>query len=145
MTQPRINKFNGDYAFLSNFYEHTIVFEGRTYRTSEHAYQAAKTIIEAEKILFERQKITPSYAKRMGQTVTMRSDWEDVKIPIMYAILKEKFLDSKLKTMLTNTQGSYLEEGNYWHDTFWGICRGKGTNHLGIILMEIRDELMGKI
>jgi len=33
-----------------------------------------------------------------------------------------------------------------WHDKFWGICictkcANKGENHLGKILMEVREEL----
>ena len=31
-----------------------------------------------------------------------------------------------------------LVEGNYWGDTFWGICNGEGTNWLGILLMAER-------
>lgn len=34
-----------------------------------------------------------------------------------------------------------LIEGNYWHDTYWGVCEGVGENHLGKLLMEIRNEL----
>ena len=35
----------------------------------------------------------------------------------------------------------YLEEGNTWHDTYWGVCNGKGKNKLGKILMQVREEL----
>jgi predicted NAD-dependent protein-ADP-ribosyltransferase YbiA (DUF1768 family) len=34
-----------------------------------------------------------------------------------------------------------LVEGNYWHDTFWGVCNGVGENYLGEILMHVRQEL----
>ena len=35
-----------------------------------------------------------------------------------------------------------LVEGNYWKDTFWGVDEKLGgKNHLGRILMEIREEL----
>ena len=39
-----------------------------------------------------------------------------------------------------------LEEGNTWHDTFWGVDAktGEGLNHLGRILMKVRDELREK-
>ena len=36
-----------------------------------------------------------------------------------------------------------LIEGNVWNDTFWGVCNGKGHNHLGKILMKVRDEIRG--
>ena len=32
-------------------------------------------------------------------------------------------------------------EGNNWNDRFWGVCRGKGENQLGKILMKVRSEL----
>ena len=32
-------------------------------------------------------------------------------------------------------------EGNNWNDTFWGVCRGKGRNELGKVLMKVRSEL----
>ena len=34
-----------------------------------------------------------------------------------------------------------LVEDNAWGDTFWGRCNGIGKNHLGKILMVIREEL----
>ena len=39
-----------------------------------------------------------------------------------------------------------LIEGNNWHDVFWGKCscprcNGGGQNHLGKILMKVREEL----
>ena len=45
-----INKFDGKYAFLSNFAESKISFEGLTYPTVEHAFQAAKTLDEEERL-----------------------------------------------------------------------------------------------
>ena len=34
--------FRGEYRFLSNFYEHPIVYQGVEFKTTEHAYQALK-------------------------------------------------------------------------------------------------------
>lgn len=31
-------------------------------------------------------------------------------------------------------------EVNNWGDTYWGVCNGIGDNHLGKILMKIRDN-----
>ena len=74
-----INRFDGPYAFLSNFFFSPIEYEGITYPTVEHAFQAAKTLNP-----IERQAIadlpTPGAAKRAGRQVTLRKDWEDVKI-----------------------------------------------------------------
>jgi predicted NAD-dependent protein-ADP-ribosyltransferase YbiA (DUF1768 family) len=39
------------------------------------------------------------------------------------------------------TFDGHIEEGNWWNDTFWGVCRGKGHNNLGKLIMQIRGEL----
>ena len=31
--------------------------------------------------------------------------------------------------------------GGGWGDVFWGVCKGKGKNRLGRILMAVRQEL----
>lgn len=42
--------------------------------------------------------------------------------------------------MLLKTGDEELVEGNTWGDTFWGVCKGKGRNELGKILMKVREE-----
>lgn len=60
----------------------------------------------------------------------------------MYLVVKSKFeQNSDLKDKLIATGDEYLEEGNTWNDTYWGVCRGKGKNILGKILMRVREEL----
>ena len=59
----------------------------------------------------------------------------------MYRILRAKFLKEPQRSLLLKTGNSHLEETNYWHDTFWGVYNGKGENHLGRLLMIVRDEL----
>ena len=39
------------------------------------------------------------------------------------------------------TEDAELVEDNWWGDKFWGVCNGEGENHLGKLLMKIRDEL----
>jgi len=34
-------------------------------------------------------------------------------------------------TKLLSTGNCEIQEGNYWGDTFWGVCKGKGENNLG--------------
>jgi ribA/ribD-fused uncharacterized protein len=136
-----IDKFEGSYQFLSNFYPCYVEFEGKTYASTEHAFQAAKTLDpqEREKI---RKAGTPGTAKRLGKKVHLRKDWESVKIEVMHAVLQQKFKrGSPLAKMLLETGDQELVEGNTWNDTFWGKCRGKGKNHLGRLLMLVRQEL----
>ena len=42
------------------------------------------------------------------------------------------------------TGDAELVEGNTWNDTYWGVCNGVGHNHLGKILMQVRQELQVK-
>jgi predicted NAD-dependent protein-ADP-ribosyltransferase YbiA (DUF1768 family) len=58
----------------------------------------------------------------------------------MEEILRMKFADERLRDKLTSTAPVELVEGNWWGDTFWGVCKGVGENHLGRLLMKIRDE-----
>lgn len=61
----------------------------------------------------------------------LRNDWEDVKDSYMYKICKAKFSqNSELRHKLLKTGEKELVEGNPWHDTYWGICNGKGKTNL---------------
>lgn len=140
-TPKKIDRFTGKYIFLSNFHFPCYVyFEGRYYKSSEHAFQAAKTLDEVERDRIA-QSPTPYKAKRLGRKVKLRNDWDQVKLDVMEKILRNKFTDKNLKHALLETGDAELIEGNTWGDTYWGVCRGKGQNHLGKLLMKIRDEL----
>lgn len=116
-----IRSFSGEYAFLSNFLWEPMVYEGVTYSTVEHAFQAAKTEHEIERELI-RLAATPSRAKRLGRTVTLRSDWNTIRISIMRELLRIKFQSPALRERLLKTGQAELVEGNTWHDNFWGEC-----------------------
>lgn len=68
----------------------------------------------------------------------MRDDWDEVKISVMFYLLQQKFSDPHLWSLLIATGDQPIAEGNQWGDTFWGVCRGKGENHLGKMIMAIR-------
>ncbi len=135
--------FAGDHDFLSNFSFSSVHWEGVSYPTVEHAFQAAKTL-DPEERRRVRAASSPAGAKRIGRRVTLRKDWESVKVSIMEQLVREKFTAHlELRERLLATGGRELVEGNTWNDTFWGVCRGKGKNHLGKILMKVRTELRG--
>jgi predicted NAD-dependent protein-ADP-ribosyltransferase YbiA (DUF1768 family) len=71
----------------------------------------------------------------------MRSDWNDRKLAVMRDLVGQKFDNPALAMKLIATGNELLVEGNSWHDTYWGVCNGKGENHLGKILMEVRRML----
>lgn len=133
--------FRGVHKFLSNFYPAQISFDGYIYRSVEYAYQAAKTTDKKERHTV-RFAATPGVAKSIGKRLTLRPDWEDVKLSIMYHLLKQKFNEPTLKALLLRTRSRVLIEGNTWGDTYWGQCPiGNGDNNLGLLLMDIRKEL----
>ena len=127
------------YRFLSNFWLTPIKFRELIYSSVEAAYQAAKTLDPDARIAIS--KMTPGQAKRAGRKVYMRSDWEEIKIDIMILLNLQKYENPQLRATLLATGDAKLIEGNTWGDRFWGVYAGKGENHLGIILMEIRDGL----
>lgn len=134
--------FRGNYRFLSNFFPCSVLYDGYFHTSSEHAFQAAKTNIFEHKT-YVRQAATPGEAKARGKIVTLRPDWEEVKIPIMTDIVRVKFKDNGLRFQLDQTGDAELVEGNTWGDTFWGVCHGMGENWLGRILMQVRAENRG--
>lgn len=133
-----IDSFTGEYRFLSNFWLCNIEVEGLTFPSVENAYQAAKSRDDARDAEFTL--ITPAVAKRLGRKLLIRHDWDRVKLTIMRDLLRLKFSDRELMNMLRGTGDALLVEGNTWRDTYWGVCAvsGRGENHLGKLLMEIR-------
>lgn len=146
-----INSFEGKYEFLSNFYEVPFRWRGNEYPTVEHAFQAAKTLDP-----IKRQEITaaptPGRAKRLGRSVHLRPDWENVKEQVMYECVSAKFhQDVSLTLALLATGDEELVEGTLWCDNEWGDCKCpkcvniKGKNKLGKILMRVREELRAEL
>lgn len=136
--------FRGRWRILSNFYILGFAsYGGQEYKTSEHAFQAAK-FVEPEIRAEIRKAETPGEAKRIGRHYPISTpDWEDVKIGVMDTVLESKFRSAMNRAKLLATRDAYLEEGNTWGDTFWGVCDGEGRNELGKALMRRRQELGG--
>lgn len=141
-----ITSFRNKYYFLSNFYIcPTIYKNGKVYQTVEHAFQACKTNNKQEHEII-RLAETATKAKQLGKLVLLRNDWDIIKDTVMYSLVYQKFTkNNNLRTLLLETNNEYLIEGNWWKDKYWGACfeNGQwiGENKLGLILMQIRDEL----
>jgi len=134
-----IDAFEGKFRFLSNFSPSIVCFEDMEFPSVEHAYQAAKTLdMELRKKI--RDAKTPNEAKKLGRRVKLRPDWENIKLGIMRELVHQKFSIPELRQLLLDTGDAELIEGNWWGDIFYGVCRGNGLNHLGRILMEIREN-----
>lgn len=144
-----IDKFENEYAFLSNFYPSPIQERGINYATVEHYFQAQKTTVP-----FERHAIaaaaTPGRAKQEGRRITLRKNWEEIKEQVMLDGLRLKFAIPELAEKLLATGEAELVEGTTWHDNIWGNCSCPecenipGQNKLGKLLMLVREELKNK-
>ncbi len=130
-----IDTFRGEYSFLSNFYIE------RNGKSLEHLYQASKAT-NMEDYLRIINADTPAYAKKLGKSIKIREDWYTYKFTIMEYLLIQKFSDKTLARKLLDTGNSVLVENNTWGDRIWGVCDGIGQNHLGKMLMKIRDEFL---
>jgi ribA/ribD-fused uncharacterized protein len=134
-----INSFSGKYSFLSNMYPYYIEFGGLAYPSSENAYQAMKCADQSEHAKFTL--VDPKSSKKLGRKVKMRSGWDLMKIEIMEKVLEVKFAQGNIMSRLLDETGdALLVEGNWWNDTFWGVCKGEGRNELGKLLMKIRSQ-----
>ena len=135
-----IREFIDAYAFLSNFYHSPVKYRNLIYLNAEAAFQAQKESCEKDKEQYTR--MNPAQAKLVGRNCNLREDWEEIKEQTMYEIVKAKFTQNEaLARLLLATGDAYLEEGNWWHDTTWGVCNGVGQNKLGKILMRVREEI----
>lgn len=136
-----IKRFIDEYEFLNNFYPTPIYDnDGKEYPTVEHYFQAMKTFNLQKRELI-RLAESPGKAKRIGRLVQLREDWEDRKLDIMEKALIQKFQIPELREKLLATGDEELVEGNFWDDTYWGVCKEKGENHLGKLLMGIREKI----
>lgn len=130
--------------FLSNFFPHTMHAEIRRqqvdFKCSEAFYHAMRAH-ESDPKLFEELNGPQSwrFAQELKKTASFRED----KLEVMHEVVLKKFSDMKLAPRLISTRQSYLVERT--KDTFWGDgLDGRGENHLGRILMEVRKEIGGE-
>lgn len=140
---PAIHQFQGAYRWLSNFWPCKVIFDGVEYPSVEHAYQAAKTPDQGWRLKILAMDYAGD-AKRAARQFPLREGWEGMKLDVMYDLVKQKFAQPPFCAWLIKTGNGLIEEGNAWNDTFWGVCRGRGENHLGKIIMAVRDEIQGR-
>lgn len=148
-TTSRITAFSGPHRFLSNFYLCQVEYEGLAYPSTENAFQAAKMPDLSLRKQFVA--VDSKAAKAMGRAWKCRPDWDVVRNGAMLDLLRIKFSSEPLRSRLLATGDTELVEGNWWHDQYWGVCNcgrdgtcakkgGVGENHLGKLLMQVRDE-----
>ena len=142
-----VSSFNDSYAFLSNFYYSQIKYEGHTFMTLEHCFQAQKAVTDQDKRVIMSAP-TPEKARKLGNDMKLREDWEEVRLKILTECIRIKFEpDSTLADKLIGTGSKLLVDGNYSHEMFYGSClcddhkNQPGQNILGKSLMRWRNRL----
>ncbi len=137
---PMIESFSGDNRFLSNFWPSEVRVDGVVYPTVEHAYQASKTL---DRVMRAHIAMLPRayQAKHWGHKLVLRTGWNAMRLEVMRNLLDQKFRIPELREKLLATGNQWIIEGNNWGDKFWGQVGGQGLNHLGKLLMEVRQEI----
>jgi len=132
-----------EHGYLSNWYLASLYLKGVIWPSSEHYYQAQKlagTPLEETVRRLESPRLTFEFTRR--PEVSVRGDWEEVKIEVMHEAVYAKFTQNPdLKEKLLATGDREIVE-NSPVDSFWGIgADGLGENNLGKILMEVRSQI----
>ncbi|MEV6413877.1 NADAR family protein [Kribbella sp. NPDC051718] len=141
---------SGELEYLSNFSKHYCTLDGLIYLTVENAFQAAKVSNPTERAMHGFTHCSPREAKRIGRSIELRRDWEQIKLPLMRQLLASKFSSNLgLAERLVATGNLDLVETNTWHDQIWGSCvcdqhiELPGQNLLGVSLQWLRYYLAG--
>lgn len=134
------------YYEFTNFYANPIILDGKQWPTSEHYFQAQK--YPSNQALKERIRNAASPRGAFNITREPVNDrfkdpnWDNAKYQAMLKAVRAKFSQPPLKNTLLNTGNAVLVEDAGANDQVWGAGADyKGTNHLGRILMHVRDEL----
>ena len=132
-----------EYGCFSNFSPHPFTLQGKRWPTSEHYFQAQKFAgTEHEEAI--RKAKSPMIAARMGRSRKrpLRRDWESAKDNVMRTAVLAKFqAHEDIREILLATGDEKIVEDTT-NDYYWGCgSKGNGKNKLGLILMEVREQL----
>jgi ribA/ribD-fused uncharacterized protein len=131
------------YKEFSNFYKSKFLLDGKEWPTVEHYFQAQKFQSNPEYQETIRSAKEPVKAKSLGgsREYPIRNDWDSYRNDVMKKALDAKFnQNQELKEKLLATKNSPLVEATT--DPYWGQGRNKkGANELGLLLMELRENL----
>ena len=134
------------YGCFSNFSDHSFDLDGKTWKTSEHYFQAQKFIgtVHLDKV---HQASTPGKAAKIGRdrNLPLREDWEEVKEDVMMKALEAKFRahDDLYDTLVQTRHKEIIEDAP--NDYYWGIGKDRsGKNRLGVLLMNLREKFINE-
>lgn len=88
--------------------------------------------------------------RKLGADIKTRSDWKNIEIDAMYYCLRAKLIWNWVAfgRLLKETGDREIVEISSRKDQFWGAVQKSdgfhGENHLGRLLMKLRDEYLGE-
>lgn len=133
-----------EFKELSNMYASPFEMDGKTWPSVEHYFQAQKFPSDPAYQEEIRKAKSGLKAKSLGQSQEhpIRPDWNTYRLEAMEKAVRAKFTQNEaLKKLLLSTGNRELQEASPT-DPFWGVGKsGKGENHLGKILMKLRNSL----
>lgn len=137
------------YGAFSNLFRRAIEFEGESFATAEHAYQAGKAR-RPEVRTWLMAAPSPALLAMAAHGLyqwDIAPNWSRTKFDRMRAILWAKFTQHPdLAELLLSTGAARLVEAATVDNAvnrLWGEVEGKGgKNMLGTMLMEVREQLL---
>lgn len=136
--------YAGEFGYcFSNFSAFAVEWNGRAWPTSEHAYQAAKFDDPA---IVEAIATAPSAhaALKLAEVhaASIRPSWPEEKRAVMKEICRAKLDQHEYVQRTLERSGNTPLVEDSPKDSYWGCgADGNGENHLGVIWMELREEL----
>lgn len=134
------------YGCFSNFSPHPIHREGIHWATVEHFYQAHKFLHTPDAAIIPKiqEAPTPDAAAALGRSplYAPRHDWDQVKQRVMWQGVFTKFTTHPdiAEVLLATGEAELIEDSPV--DYYWGCgADGSGYNHLGKLLMQVRELL----
>jgi len=154
-----ITQFKGQYEFLNPAYYCLAEYDGIIYNSAEVAFLASQYDDPYFRSMFRNLSLPIWRARELAKKFQKRRDWTpELSLDLTRQITLDKFCRSpNLRSLLLATRHELIVAENGWHEQFWGRCicnirPGKygrkdaclvpGSNHLGNILMSVRDRLI---
>ena len=153
-----ITQFKEKYDFLDPAYYCLAEYDGVIYNSAEAAFLASQYEDPYFRSMFRDSALPIWRARELAKRFQKRRDWTpELSLELMLQLTLDKFSRSpNLRSLLLATGHEQIVAENNWHEQFWGCCicnnrPGKygrkdaclvpGSNHLGKILMFVRDRL----
>lgn len=130
---------------FSNFSSFSVKWKGRTWPTSEHAYQASRFMGKNPKIvekIFKAKSADEAYKIAIKYLVKDMTKYGERDVKIMEDIVRHKLKQNPyvMHKLMQTGKRRIIEDSP--KDSFWGWgLNKKGRNELGRIWMKLRDEV----